>query len=265
MSFAAVLLLAARVVALASDGETAAPPSTPEPHEVEDAQALFRKGVAAYDTHDYVRAIELFRHAYQSSRAPEILFDIGQAYRALGDCRQALGSFDEFIAAVAGDDPLLPRVRSLRQESAACAATEPAPPPKAPVARAEAPPPPSPASVSAAASPASLTDLSAAGPAQRRSIGARFGTPCVATASGALVLGAVGLAFGGVAWSDARTVQRADVWTPDVQRADARGRAFGDASTVVFVSAGLLAVGATAACWLGQRGAHDTPAAGSSP
>ena len=82
------------------------------------------------------------------------------------------------------------------------------------------------------------------------------GMLCAAAAGSALTLGAVGLVFGGAAWSEARTVEGADTWSPDVQRAADRGSALGDASTVVFVAAGAMAIGAVAACWLGWRNAR---------
>src|SRR5215831_2964538 len=101
MTFASTLILGFQLVVAGpgADPETAQPPSSPAPQHprTEEGQALFQEGVAAYDAHDYSRAIDRFRAAYRVANAPEILFDIGQAYRAMGDCRQAFDHFNAFM------------------------------------------------------------------------------------------------------------------------------------------------------------------------
>ena len=120
-------------ILLVAGGEPAEAPAAlpaPEQGSISGGEALFRRGVAAYDARDYQEAITLFNAAYSVSKAPEILFDIGQAYRALGDCRRALESFDAFMAAAPKGDPLLAKAEARQAELRSCAAAQPAAPVK---------------------------------------------------------------------------------------------------------------------------------------
>src|SRR6478735_9268880 len=122
------MLVFALLVLLSVDGETPDPSSAlPGPDHVPDdraAEQLFRKGVAAYGARDFSKAIELFTAAHRITKAPQILFDLGQAYRGLGACLRARESFEEFSAAAPAGDPLLPRARQRQAELATCAAAE---------------------------------------------------------------------------------------------------------------------------------------------
>jgi tetratricopeptide (TPR) repeat protein len=61
------------------------------------ARALYRKGKRAYDQADYPRAVELFREAYETSKDPAFLFNLAQATRLAGDCREAALLYRQFL------------------------------------------------------------------------------------------------------------------------------------------------------------------------
>src|SRR5262249_40371609 len=49
-----------------------------------------------YDLGEYDKAIEEFKQAYEQAAVPGLLYDIAQAYRRLGDCRQALEAYKNY-------------------------------------------------------------------------------------------------------------------------------------------------------------------------
>jgi hypothetical protein len=220
--------------------------NTPGP---DAAEALFQRGVAAYDARAYPQAIESFKAAYALSKAPAILFDLAQTHRASGDCGRARETFDAFIAAAAADDPLLPRARARRQEMQLCAdAAAPSP-----TTRALVVPAPSGASQPA---PVALR-LHDSGPSsQSHFLGRPWGTVCVSTVTGAFTLGAIGAALGLSAASQARTVEGESMWGPEAQRADNRGRAFSDVANVTLLVAGAVAVAGAAVCGVAWNVSH---------
>jgi hypothetical protein len=242
----------------------AAPAAPQKSDEGATAESLFRQGVQAYDAHDYVHAIERFRASYRLSRAPAILFDIGQAYGALGDCRHALENFDAFVAAAGPDDPLVARARARQAElrpscppAVLAAAAEPR------VEKSKSKPPvlviksgPAPAGTGAAA-------ITSSPPTQGRFFGTTWGTTCAAAAGGALALTATGVALSLRASSLAEEVRNSGIWDPPTQRKDAQGQAFADSATATFVAAGITGVFAAVGCWLGWRNAsHQEQSAG---
>ena len=62
------------------------------------AEQLFDEGQAAYDQHDYARAIDRWQESYRLGKEPALLFNIGQAYRLIDDCEHALSTYKLFIA-----------------------------------------------------------------------------------------------------------------------------------------------------------------------
>jgi tetratricopeptide (TPR) repeat protein len=248
MTAAATIL----VLMLASVGAAPAAAPLAPPIEPSDTngEALFRRGVAAYDAGDYKNAIALFTAAHRLSGAPEILFDIGQAFRALGDCRQAVESFDAFVAAASADDPLLPKARARRSELAPCAETTPSRPTaeRAPAVNAGTIAAPKPAI------PAALLSL------EKRPLEAapRSGqrTVCTISAGSTIALAAAGLGLGVAAWIKSADVEDHKVWDPEAQRDDARARAFADTSVATLVAAGVAGLVAGTSCWLAWRAEH---------
>jgi tetratricopeptide (TPR) repeat protein len=54
------------------------------------AKALYDEGLRQYNVAEYDEAIRAWKQAYLLSKRPRLLFNIGQAYRLSGDCKQAL-------------------------------------------------------------------------------------------------------------------------------------------------------------------------------
>ena len=67
-----------------------------EPTE-DAAREHYRKGEAAYDRHDYDRAIDEFQQAYDLSNAPALLFNLAQAHRLHGDWSQARDLYRSYL------------------------------------------------------------------------------------------------------------------------------------------------------------------------
>lgn len=226
-----------------SDLANSAAPSPPS------AEALFHEGLKAYDAHDYGVALKLFQDAYSNSHEPEILFDIGQTFRALGNCREAIAHFDAFIAAVPPDDPLLPRVRSRRADLLPCGEAATAVPVPTPV---EGSPPSLQAIPQLQVPPeravSAEIQLTPARPVHDRG-GLR--TACIGSAAGTLVLALAGGVLGIEAYSTAQTVELSTVWDQTAATADERGRTLGQIATTLFISAGATAAVAAVTCSLG--------------
>jgi len=62
----------------------------------DSAKQLYDDGLRAYDAGDYARAIESWKKSYAMSKAPLLLFDLGQAYRLSGDCDKAMTYYDDY-------------------------------------------------------------------------------------------------------------------------------------------------------------------------
>jgi tetratricopeptide (TPR) repeat protein len=225
-------------------------PREPMPPQA-SAEALFHEGLKAYDAHDYGVALRLFQDAYSQSHEPEILFDIGQTFRALGNCKQAIAHFDAFIAAVPPDDPLLPRVRSRRANLLSCGQATAVSPPQAPAEPIDQLQP-------------SLTAVPQLRPPPERAVAAEIQltparpardhgglrTACIASATGTLAFALAGSILGIEAYSTAQTVDLSTVWDQSAARADERGSTLGQIATTLFISAGAAAGVAAVTCAL---------------
>src|SRR5262245_38218137 len=87
-------LLAMERWAWARQGE-----GSPQSVEQRDALSLYEAGVRRYNLADYDQAIDLFKRAYLLSEAPELLFNVAQAYRLKGDgfCALALRFYRNYL------------------------------------------------------------------------------------------------------------------------------------------------------------------------
>lgn len=112
------------------------------------ANALYQNGLAEYQRGDYARAVQSFQAAYDVSHVVGFLFNVGLAYRKLGDCDRALAAFERFAAAepdAARQHAVEDRIAEMRR----CAQPPPTPvatppaiaPPPTPVVELPAPPP----------------------------------------------------------------------------------------------------------------------------
>jgi hypothetical protein len=206
------------------------------------AEVLFQGGVKAYDAREYGVARELFERAYTLSRIPEILYDIGLTYRALGECERALASFDTFLKVAPPGHPLLIKARARMEDLSSCGgsvAEVPAavpPPAKLALASPERTSPAADARVGRSPPVVTTTSVSSGPLAAPRVVrGAQWSA--AALAGGSLALGLSGAAFGIKAHDLAETVAQTRVWDQETQQADAQGRTYDRAATVLLVSA----------------------------
>jgi hypothetical protein len=65
--------------------------------------ALVEQGFAAYRAHDYRNAAEKFLRAHTMQPDPNLLFNIGRCYEALGDRGAAIEKYQTFLASPDGD------------------------------------------------------------------------------------------------------------------------------------------------------------------
>jgi hypothetical protein len=218
------------------------------------AEARFREGLDAYDAHEYDRAATKFEESYRASSKPELLFNIAQTYRLLGDCRRALERLDTFIAAVPPTHPLLPRVRAAREQIGSCDTSTPpvSSPPQTRLTIADDISPLPRLAATDRSSDIRRSATLAARPPTRFVSGMR--NTCAGAAGGSLALAGAGLGFGAWALSSEHSIETTQIWDPSAQRNDERGRTLGLVATTLLISAGLTTLVATASCLLARRG-----------
>ena len=122
-----------------------------EPANTAKARELFKQARERYEAGAYGESTVLFQQSYELSKAPGLLFNLGQAWRKLGDCGAALKSYRAFVEA----DPRAPNANEARELSGAMERCQQEKAIQAPV--------PQPSS-SAADSPAELVSLVAPPP-----------------------------------------------------------------------------------------------------
>src|SRR5262249_10742700 len=105
----------------------------------DEARILTEQGLAHYNVGEYDKAIDEFKRAYLLSKTPALLFNIAQAQRLKGDCREALQSYKAYLRA----DPSANRakIEARIAEREKCAKKNPAP---TPTPTPPTPPPPAP-------------------------------------------------------------------------------------------------------------------------
>ena len=97
-----------------------------------EAKRRFEEGERLYSLGEYARAIELFRRAYELSGAPALLFNIAQAHRLNGDCRQAIEIYRHFVWLTAESPSRDEAENHIAVLSTRCPAVVPAPTSAAP-------------------------------------------------------------------------------------------------------------------------------------
>jgi outer membrane protein OmpA-like peptidoglycan-associated protein len=71
--------------------------SPPASSALEQARRLYEEGDKAYNLADFDRAIDAFKRAYALAPKPELLFNLGQAYRQKGDRTAAIEYYERFL------------------------------------------------------------------------------------------------------------------------------------------------------------------------
>ncbi|HEY1555549.1 MAG TPA: hypothetical protein VGF94_12015 [Kofleriaceae bacterium] len=125
------------------------------------AKQLYEEGLRHYSAGEYPAAIVLWKEAYRLSNKPLLLFNIGQAYRLSGDCKDALEYFDHYSHDETKHKDQDDLDQAIADCKAATASSTPAPEPPPPehvatppVAPEPAPPAPTPAPPAPARTPA---------------------------------------------------------------------------------------------------------------
>lgn len=72
--------------------------------DISKVEALFEKGQRHYDLGEYPDAIEAFKRAYAMMPDPSFLFNLGQAYRQMRDCRDARAAYKAYLRHAPHDD-----------------------------------------------------------------------------------------------------------------------------------------------------------------
>ncbi len=183
---------AERARAQAVEPGGSANPALPEASE---AARLYEEGQRYFRIADYGPAIERLKAAYLKAPLPELLYDLGQAFRLKGDCAEALSFYRRFAAA-APPGPRLERTKARIADMEQCVArgaTTPAPPggaaaivPSVPApaeARSRPSPPVNSSAVAASSSLLDVRDSNAAeGRIGRRRLGVAVGVAAAALA-----------------------------------------------------------------------------------
>ena len=70
----------------------------PAPNDQSELGIVYRKGKTAYDLGNFEEAIKYFKQAYAMQPHEAHLYNIAQAYRQAGDCRNALFFYKRYVA-----------------------------------------------------------------------------------------------------------------------------------------------------------------------
>ncbi|HWN72160.1 MAG TPA: tetratricopeptide repeat protein [Haliangium sp.] len=70
----------------------------PSPDDKSELGVVYRKGKTAYDLGNFDEAIKYFKQAYAMQPHEAHLYNIAQAYRQAGDCRNALFFYKRYVA-----------------------------------------------------------------------------------------------------------------------------------------------------------------------
>lgn len=99
MTFRCLLLLGL-LVAVSSAPTTASADAPPRP-ATDDARkraaSHYQQGITHYNLGEFSQAVAQFKAAYELSQEPDLLFNIGQAYRLQEDYKQALFFYDAYL------------------------------------------------------------------------------------------------------------------------------------------------------------------------
>ena len=156
--------IAVVAVVLAFGAAPVAAQPSKSPAERARAEAIYKEGLRHYNVGEYEQAIAKFKESYLISAEPLLLFNIGQAYRLEGDCKQAILSYNAYLRE-SKDEAIRAQVGAAIEKCRATLAEAEKHPAPEPV---ESPPPAAPPP--AAAPSVSTTAVGAAPEPERRSL-----------------------------------------------------------------------------------------------
>lgn len=122
----------------AGAAEAAAEAQPPAAGAPSDPERLFAQGKLHYELGEYEEAIVLFRRAYEETQDPGFLFNVAQAYRLFGKCRQALQVYSHFLRLAPGHPNAVAAASNVSVLESQCPGGTSAANPEAPVAAAGA-------------------------------------------------------------------------------------------------------------------------------
>jgi len=188
----------------------------------DEVAQVFWEGKAFYDKQQYVQALDRFKRAYALTSDADLLYDIAQTYRQLGQCVPALDGYREYLRAKPQAPLAAIAQRQIEKLQGECErASEPQRPETALVV---APSTEAAAPVSSAVeAPPSHSSAVRADPSENKSNEATR-VLTIATLSGGVLAG--GIAIGLAVWNENRYQQ----WS-SVNRSLAQGLSPGEAPT----------------------------------
>jgi tetratricopeptide (TPR) repeat protein len=175
------------------------------------ARELYEEGLRHYGAGEYDEAIAAWQASYDLSKAPLLLFNLGQAHRLKGDCAAARRLYERYRA----EEPQPKNLDELVAAEALCRDAAPEPPPvvEPPPPAVAAPPP-----VVASPAPAAVPP-----PPRRSRRGQRVAG--LVTGGAGLVAGGAAVFFGlRAADAEATVEERVGEWTRELADLEARGR-----------------------------------------
>ena len=84
--------------------------------EGEAARATYQRGQAEYNLGNYTDALKLFEEAYRIKAVPQLLFNIAQAHRQLGDFQRSVLAYRSYLRNASPNDPNAKRAKELMAE-----------------------------------------------------------------------------------------------------------------------------------------------------
>ena len=84
--------------------------------EGESARAAYQKGLTEYNLGNYPDALKLFEEAYRIKAVPQLLFNIAQCHRQLGDFQRSVLAYRSYLRNAPPNDPNTKRAKELMAE-----------------------------------------------------------------------------------------------------------------------------------------------------
>jgi tetratricopeptide (TPR) repeat protein len=229
----------------------------PSPEVKRQAKAHFKQGRAYQDAGAFDDAIKEYQTAYQLVPLPELLFNIGQAYRLKGDKQSALAAYRRFLEAAPeanGSDEARVHVARITKEMEGDRGKHPDAPP---------PPPPDPSKVVPTSEPPPTPTTSSEAPAVAVQAGPTNDTAhtmrVAGIASAATGVGAIGLGiiYGVLAQQQSDKVSHARRWDASIQSALDDGNGDQTKMYVFYGVGGALLVAGGALYYYGMHNAAE--------
>ena len=175
-----------------------------------EAKRLFDEAQRHFRAGENDEAIAALQQAYDRTREPALLFDLGQVYRRKGDCASALGFYQQFLASHPSDVDRR-RAEAHVDNVTACAATPPDSSDETTLSPAAPDKISNPLAVAEVVQRVDVSAMAASAPARPSNTGRIAG---IALAGAGVALGATGFILRGVATTKIDSMERAANGSP---------------------------------------------------